>query len=101
MTYCSIQLTPCDMEIDMSIVDRITALLNRPAFLSNPKAKFNQMYQVNYAYYFACIVFRFDLTQIRLLFQEKQTSVDVMLDDDCSETRLNITSPRINARLRY
>lgn len=30
----------------MSIVDRITALLNRPSFLCSPKARFNQMYQV-------------------------------------------------------
>lgn len=49
--FFSVQLTPCDMEVDMSIVDRITALLNRPSFLNSPKAKFSQMYQVRYCYF--------------------------------------------------
>lgn len=42
------QLGACVLEVDMSIVDRITTLLNTPAFLSVPshKSHFSNMYQV-------------------------------------------------------
>lgn len=42
----SVQLSPCEVEVDISIMDRITALFNRPSFLNSPKSKFSQMYQV-------------------------------------------------------
>ena len=82
----------------MSIVDRITALFNRPNFLNSPKAKFNQMYQV-YAFHYGmknriCIYFS-------IFQQEKHPSVDAMLDNDSlCQTRLSITSPKINVKLR-
>ena len=46
MINSSVQLSPCEVEVDISIVDRITALFNRPSFLNNPKSRFSQMYQV-------------------------------------------------------
>lgn len=85
----------------MSIVDRITALFNRPNFLNSPKAKFNQMYQVY------PISFKFDqniechfILNLDFL-KEKHSSVDAMLDNDSlCQTHLSVTSPKINLKLR-
>ncbi|XP_045024451.1 autophagy-related protein 2 homolog A isoform X1 [Daphnia magna] len=69
---------PCEIEVDMSIVDRITALLNRPSFLCSPKARFNQMYQ------------------------EKHISVDAVLDNDSlCQTNISVSCPKLNVKLRF
>jgi len=74
----NVQLSPCEVEVDISIVDRITALFNRPSFLNNPKSRFSQMYQ------------------------EKQPSVDTVLDNGSySQTHFTVASQRLNIRLRF
>lgn len=96
----------------MSIIDRITALFNRPNFLNSPKAKFNQMYQVFPVNYpkrklrFAKLSLQtkcFMLPYVLYLYEskDKHTGVDAMLDNDSlCQTHLSVTSPKIILKLR-
>ena len=85
----------------MSIIDRITALLNSPGFLSIPnhKSQFSNMYQVlPHVKTFFAVINNFAIE----CCQEKQPAMNAMFEDgSCSRTCLTIGSSLLIVKLRF